>query len=325
MKQYIRSLLNNIQQSFDIDGTRINLRFYIGVSIYPEDALQYDHLIRKSREALQSHAESGDSYFHFFNIQYRQAINYLMHLEKRLLTALDKGALDVALQPIVHLPKGTIYGYEALCRWYDAELGNVPPNEFIPIIQQTGHMSELTLFMCDQIGQYANNKNLQFSPIISINVTYQTLRDTKFVSQFKRLLQHYALPYHSIQLELTENDLISHFTEFSHSIKNWRQYEMKIAIDDFGTGYSALSYLTRLDVDTVKIDKSFIQSIDSSDREAELVRLIIHLNRALGYTITAEGVENSRHADLLNQYGCDLAQGFYWGYPQIITNNRLRE
>lgn len=319
--QNIQSLLATLRQPVYINQEPLYLSFLVGVSIYPEDDTHVEGLLNKAKDAKQAHAGSSYGLYNFYNPQHREKVNYYLHLQNRLYEALKDDKLQVALQPLVRLPEGRTYGYEALCRWHDEYYGAISPVDFIPLVQHMGEMRRLTLVMLNKVCGYLSGLDDKTEFIIALNVNYQTLNDHQFQNEFHNIVDKHNISPKQIELELTEDDLVNHHHDAQTLINQWRTHGVKFAIDDFGTGYSALSYLTRLPIDYVKIDKSFIGSINESAKEAELVRLIIFLNHELGYKTIAEGVETQDQAETLIKYGCDLAQGYYYGYPELIAPN----
>lgn len=318
--KYVDDLSTTIKQPFTINNEPLYLDMTIGVSLAPKDGEYAADLIEKARDAQQTHTENPLGHFNFYNPSFRRAINEYVALENKLIRDLECRKLDVALQPLVRLSDGQKCGYEALCRCFDASYGKVSPAEFIPIYFRLSKMDELTSWVLDRVCYYISFFKPEEQPTVAVNVTFQSLSKPHMHKRVKEIARKYGVKLDRLQMEITEDDLVNHFDQACQALEQLRQEGIKFAIDDFGTGYSALNYLTRLPVDKVKIDKSLIEAITTSKKDAKLVRLIIQLNRELGYESIAEGIETPEQARILQAYRCDIGQGFYWGYPELITD-----
>jgi len=237
-------------------------------------------------------------------------------LQKLLPEALEKGELEVHYQPQVNLGTERIDGYEALLRWHCAELGPVSPLEFIPVAEEIGFIVPLGFWVLDQGIAFA--KELQKrgrGAVVSVNVSPVQFLHHEFLEEVARRMEASGLPPRCLGLEITESTLIGGVDQWKPSLLLLMEAGVKVSLDDFGTGYSSLNYLKDLPLHVLKIDKSFIDALDTDGRAFPLIKCIIDLAHHLGLTVVAEGIETERQCDLLAQVDCDQVQGFFTGRP----------
>ncbi|WP_165372882.1 putative bifunctional diguanylate cyclase/phosphodiesterase [Pengzhenrongella frigida] len=240
------------------------------------------------------------------------------HMERALRTAIENGALAVHYQPVVELPSGRITGVEALARWNDPVLGNVPPDQFIPLAETTGLILDLGEWVlraaCHQAARHTSG--VQRDLTVSVNVSPVQLAQPGFVDVVMGALADSGLPARRLCVEVTETAAISNLAETTARLCELRRRGVQIALDDFGTGHSSLTMLRGLPLSIVKIDRSFVAKVTRSAQDAVLVRLVIETAHTLGLRVCAEGIEDAEQAQQLVAMGCDLAQGWYFGMPE---------
>ena len=295
---------------FLFDGHELRLSGAAGVAVYPEDGETAEDLFRNAEAAMHKAKASGLRYTF-----YRPAMNAMiadaMMMENRLQRALQRGEFVLYYQPKVDLTSRKTVGFEALIRWNEPELGLILPDNFIPLLEDTGLIVEIGDWVIRQaladVGQW-RSEGLDL-PGIAVNVSSVQLRQKGFLDKLKHTLGA-GSGISGIDLELTESAILTDYDHNLGCLTAIRDMGVKIAIDDFGTGYSSLSYLTRLPVTSLKIDRSFIVTMTSSPESMAIVQAIITLAHALGLTVIAEGVETEEQAKMLRLLKCHEYQGF---------------
>ncbi len=237
-------------------------------------------------------------------------------MERRLRAAIDEDALTLHFQPVVALPHGRVEGVEALARWTDPDLGAVPPDQFIPLAERTGLILDLGRWVldaaCRQAAAWDRGPD---GPSVAVNVSPIEIAQPGIVAQVARALAASGLPASRLCLEVTETAAVEDLALTAQRLRELSDLGVRIALDDFGTGYSSLTMLRELPVDIVKIDRSFVQQVATSAKDAVLVRLVIDTAHSLGMTVCAEGVEEAAQAQQLVALGCDTAQGWFYARP----------
>jgi EAL domain-containing protein (putative c-di-GMP-specific phosphodiesterase class I) len=239
-----------------------------------------------------------------------------LSLVAELRRAIVKDHLSLVYLPQVNLRTGRITGVEALARWYHLELGWIPPSEFIPLAEETGFIMPLTLWVANAaLRQLESWHQEGLAMNISINISAANLQATEFPEQVRGLLARYVVPYPRLGIEMAESAIMTDSECAIAALTQMKEMGLKLALDDFGTGCSALSYLARLPIDEVKIDRPFIKNVSSHKNNRIIVQAIINLAHDLGLRVVAEGVETQAEKDLLLELRCDEAQGFYFTQP----------
>ena len=294
----------------------------IGAALFPEHASSATQLIQCAEKALDQ-AQRNRSRFaiHSPRVPSQKPTKQLM---TELRQAIVTDQLFLAYQPKVNLSGSYISGVEALARWQHPERGVIPPDEFIPVAERTGLIIPLTLWVMHraltQCRQWLD-QGLDLS--IAVNLTMWNLETQELPDQINSLLRDTGVPAANLELEITESSIMGDPQRVITTLNTIRSLGVRFAIDDFGTGYSSFAYLTKLPVKSIKIDKSFVLSLDNDRDNALIVRSIIDLSHNLGLKVVAEGVETAAARDMLKYFGCDEAQGYFYSRPQpadIITN-----
>ncbi len=248
-------------------------------------------------------------------------------IERRLRHAIDRRLLDVHYQPVVELPSGRVIGAEALVRWRDAELGTVPPDEFIPVAESTGLVLGLGRWVlnaaCREAARWRSAAGTP-EPTVAVNVSPVQLAERTFVGDVTSALAASGLPPHRLHLEITETAAIADLAQTAELLASLRALGVRLVLDDFGTGHSSLTMLRTLPLTKVKVDRSFVEHVAERAGDAVLVRLVIDAAHSLGLTVCAEGIERIEQAQQLIAMGCDEAQGWLFGRPEPASAH-LRE
>jgi diguanylate cyclase (GGDEF)-like protein/PAS domain S-box-containing protein len=314
-------LLDSVREPFVVEGREILARASIGIADSSGDALNADELLCRADIAMYAAKARGRDRIQSFEpvMQTELSARHLLHGDLRHAVLLD-GALVLHYQPILDLETRAIDSVEALVRWNHPTRGLVPPDEFIPMAEETGLIVDIGRYVlreaCWQTMQWrtlAGADNL----CISVNVSSHQLYDGHFISDVEAALRDSGLPPSSLILELTESSLLSDTSRVHHRLATLRALGVRVAIDDFGTGYSSLSYLRSFPIDFLKIDRSFVNELGgvSNDQGRALVRSIISIGHNLNLLVIAEGIEHASQLDELIAAGCDFGQGYFFGYP----------
>ncbi|WP_442597636.1 putative bifunctional diguanylate cyclase/phosphodiesterase [Neobacillus sp. D3-1R] len=318
VKQIAEKIVHELKQPFYLDQNEIYLGISCGISVSPDHGKDIDTLIASSDIAMYASKNMGGNRVVIFNEELNKITREKPLIESRLRKAIEEENIKVFYQPKVNGNSGKIVGVEALVRWNDRELGFIPPSIFIPIAEETGLIQplwEMTMKKaCTQIQLW--NKNRVEPLKLSVNFSARQFLDPeKLAAQVKEILQDSQLESKYFEIEITESTLLTNSKEVIFALENLKEHGVSVSIDDFGTGYSSLSYLKSLPIDTLKIDKSFVQEIHSDFSNSEIVEAIINLARSLRLKVVAEGVEEDYQKQYLLQKDCTLMQGFLFSKP----------
>jgi diguanylate cyclase (GGDEF)-like protein/PAS domain S-box-containing protein len=300
---------------FEVGGREFRLAGKRGVAVYPDDGADADTLFRNAEAALKQAKETGERYI-FYAPSINARVAEQVDLENRLRDAVEKGALYFHYQPKVELATKRIVGLEALMRWNGPDGKPVSPAKFVPILEQTGLILEAgrqALVTASDLYRRWRERGLP-APRIAVNVSAVQLRRPSFVTDVRAALVD-AERGGGVDIEITESLLMSDVQETIRKLDELRDMGLHIALDDFGTGYSSLAYLSRLPLDTVKIDRAFVRGMAEHSADMSIIKSIVSLGRALGLKLVAEGVETEAQASLLLASGCEQAQGYLFSPP----------
>ncbi|BCO31315.1 bifunctional diguanylate cyclase/phosphodiesterase [Thiohalobacter sp. COW1] len=289
----------------------------IGISIYPEDGRDTDTLIKNADAAMYRAKGQGRDNFQFYTQELTNTAFERILLETSLRRALDEEDLVLHYQPQISLIDGRIIGAEALIRWNHPDMGLIPPNRFIPLAEESGLIVPIGNWVleaaCEQ-ARYWQDIGLPLEKI-AVNISGVQILRSNILEAVKRALNYSRLDAQSLELEITESTLMHEGGQAIASLESLRTIGVELAIDDFGTGYSSLSYLKRLPIDRLKIDRAFIHEAAVDNNDAAIIRAIIAMGHSLQLKIVAEGVETEQQSRFLQELGCDVAQGYYYGRP----------
>ena len=300
-----------------VDGIEFVISASIGIALYPRDGQDAEALMRSADLAMYRAKAEGGAAFAFFEERMDREALERVQLESDLRHALKAGEVLVHFQPKVDFRSGRIVGAEALARWNHPTRGAVPPLEFVALAEECGLIESLGTTILDQAcSAFARWKaEARDLRAISVNVSSRQLRSEGFVAIVESMLARHGLAAGELEIEITESMLVDDLETATRRLEAARSLGVTIALDDFGTGYSSLSYLRTLPVDTLKIDRSFIDDIDRAASAGAMVKAIIALGEATGRTMVAEGVERQAQAELLSEWGCHYIQGFLLHSP----------
>ena len=314
-----RRLQRTLVRPFSADGHHVFLSASIGIAVSsPPSFTDATDLLRNADLALYQSKAAGRSCVSIFDERLERRAVRRMEVETELRGALLRRELSVAYQPLVDLRTGRVHSHEALLRWRHPDLGEVSPEEFIPIAEDCGLIVTLGRWVleraCIDLAEWRRADPFG-DGCVAVNVSARQLVDPSFVPELLDVLQRTDVPASALSLEVTETALIADMADSSEALRRLRSLGMRVALDDFGTGYSSLGYLKRLPVDVLKIDRSFVEDIGHSVHDQALVGGVTRMAKALGLEVVAEGVEDEAQRDQLLALGCDQAQGFLFSRP----------
>lgn len=316
LAKFANELIEAIKQQYQPVNPSQTLGCSVGIAIYPKDGLTQEDLMRHADFAMYKAKEQGKNGYCLFSNKMNEHIHYLYESEINLHQALKNNEFFLVYQPQYRLDTLQVVGAEALLRWKMADR-LVPPDEFIPLAEKFGLIQALGGFVLDnalqQVQQWQqNNKHLQR---IAINVSSAQLNGQGFPQLVKYKLEQYELLPEQLDLEITESLLMDHLHEDNSELYELQQKGLEISLDDFGTGYSSLAYIKHLNVDRIKIDRSFIRDLDYNAESYSIVAAIITMGKSLGLKVLAEGIETEHQLSLLRELGCDEGQGYLFSRP----------
>ncbi len=313
-----RKILDFMAQPFMLEDNEVVVTTSIGVAFYPNDASSAEELQKNADAAMYHAKEKGKNTYQFFTTEMNDLVSNRLSLENSLRKAMEEGQLLLHYQPQIELSTGQIVGVEALLRWRHPERGFIPPLEFIPLAEELGLMTPIGEYVlreaCRQNKQWQDE--LGASLCMAVNLAGWQLEQPDFADTVARVLRDTGLAPQCLELELTENVLMKNIDQALLTLNKLGKMGIRVAIDDFGTGYSSLSYLLNLPIDTLKIDKCFIQNIGQHEDSATITKAVIALARSLKLNVVAEGVETKEQLDFLDEQGCDFIQGYYFCKPR---------
>ena len=304
------------EHPFHLNDAVFRIAVKVGVALFPDDGADADTLYRNAEAALKKAKASGDRYL-FYTQNMTKTVAGKLTLENQLRQALDKEEFVLHYQPKVNLASGKLTSAEALIRWNDPRTGLVPPGRFIPILEETGLIYEVGRWALRKaIEDYLRWRAAGLAAVrIAVNVSPLQLRHRGFVDEIKQAIGIDAHAAAGLELEITESLIMEDVKHNIASLQAIRAMGVSIAIDDFGTGFSSLSYLSRLPVDTLKIDRSFVTDMTAGEQGLALVSTIIALAHSLKLKVVAEGVETEEQSRVLRSLNCDEMQGFLFSKP----------
>jgi len=312
-----KRILGCLAKAHSIEGNDLHITTSIGVSVYPDDGLDAETLIKNADTAMYQAKENGRQSYQFFTPDMSVRAVERQSIEEGLRVALQRHEFAVHYQPKVNLITGEITGAEALLRWMHPTRGNVPPDQFIPVAEDSGLILPIGRWVlreaCRQARAWTDAGLPQTS--VAVNVSAIEFRDEGFLESVFAILAETKLDPNSLELELTESVLMRGAEAAEVTLKALRLRGVRIAIDDFGTGYSSLSYLRKFSIDALKIDRSFIRQITTTPEETTIVSAILSMGRSLKLRVIAEGVETHEELSFLRAHLCDEAQGYYFSRP----------
>lgn len=313
----IEGILQTIRSPFIVDDVELYISASIGVSLYPDNGLDVDILVRSAEIAVNySKGLGGDCYTFYENNLNRKSL-YDLEIAQGLIKAIEKNELSLQYQPKINLINNSLDGMEALLRWKHGKLGYISPVDFIPIAEETGMIVRIGEWVLKEAciqnrkWQDAGYKSMR----VAVNLSAKQLQKQDFLQMVKRILNETKLDPKSLELEITESSAINNFETTNILLKKLRRMGIHISMDDFGTGYSSLNYLKDIYIDSIKMDRSFIRDITINPSNMAIACTIINLAHMLNLKVTAEGVETNEQLSFLREHKCDYVQGYIFSKP----------
>ena len=304
---------------FNINGHEVFTTASIGIAVRAADYDQPEEILRDADTAMYRAKSSGKARYELFDEAMHTRAVTLLRLENDLRRAIERHEFRVHYQPIVSLDTGRVAGFEALVRWAHPERGLVPPGEFIPLAEETGLITEIGRWVlreaCHQTRQWQLDSPICMPLTISVNLSSKQLTQQGIIEQITGILDETGLDPCCLKLEITESAVMENTEVASRILQQLRDLDVRLSIDDFGTGYSSLSYLHRFPINTLKIDRSFINQVGRGDANSEIVRTIVALANNLGMDVVAEGVETEEQLEYLKTLKCAYGQGYLFSKP----------
>jgi EAL domain-containing protein (putative c-di-GMP-specific phosphodiesterase class I) len=305
-----------LQHPFSLNDGVFRIAAKAGVALFPEDGGDADTLFKNAEAALKKAKARGERYL-FYTQRMNETVAGVLTLENQLRQALDRGEFVLHYQPKVNLVSNRLTGVEGLIRWNDPKTGLVPPHRFIPILEETGLIHEVGRWaLLRAVEDYRRWRDAGLMAVrVAVNVSPLQLRNLRFIDEIGQAIGGDAQAAAGLELELTESLIMEDVKHSIASLRAIREMGICIAIDDFGTGFSSLSYLAKLPVDTLKIDRSFVIDMATAPEGVALVSTIIALSHSLRLNVVAEGVETEEQSRLLRLLNCDEMQGYLFSKP----------
>lgn len=311
------AILNMIATPLRVAGRVIGTSVSIGVTLCPQDAHDLDCVLRNADLAMYKAKESGRSNVQFFQPEMNAQVRHRVTMEHDLRRAIESKQFVVHYHPLVAIATRRIVGLEALVRWEHPQFGLVPPSKFIPVAEESGLIvpigEHVLRTVCEQVMRWQGAG----VPIVPVAVNWSAiqLQRQSVVEVVHRILGETGMPAKLLSIEITEGALMRNARQHAAALQVLRDSGVRIQIDDFGTGYSSLSYLRELPIDTLKIDRSFINHADENPADEAIVSAILAMAKSLGLRVVAEGIETAAQLQVLNGHGCEVAQGFFFSRP----------
>ena len=328
LDQLAEALIKRCSSEFEIMQDRVVISASVGIACAPKDGTEFKQLCRRADIAMYQAKKDGRNTYHYYDQSLDKASDDKFKLLQLLRPALNNAQFEIYYQPMVNLSNGEITTIEALLRWPQPDGSMIGPDQFIPIAESSGLINELGRWVlqlsCLHCAKQRKegNSNLR----VAVNISVVQFNDGHLQATVEKALNDAGLPPEALELELTESLLIDESSQIQKQLNSLSELGVTIAIDDFGTGYSNLGYLRNFNATRLKIDRSFITSICSSEYDESLVKAIINMAASLGLQTVAEGIEDEASLKKLVSLGCDIGQGYYWSkaVPEEALSELLR-
>jgi diguanylate cyclase (GGDEF)-like protein len=311
--QVADELLRLLAEPINHEGLRLAVEGSIGVAVYPSDGTTVEDLLRHADVAMYQAKETRGAFARYRSDRDESNVNR-MTLVADLRNAIAAAEFVLHFQPQVDLATGAVVGSEVLTRWLHPRRGLLGPRAFISAAENSGLIQEFTVHILDRaVAECAHWREQGAIAPVSVNLSARNLLDARLPGDVARILTEHSLPAGLLVLEITETTMVSDIETVQEVLAGLRQVGVELSVDDFGTGYSSLALLQRIAVNEIKIDKSFVQAMNTSEGDAAIVRATIELAHGLGLRVVAEGVETDEHVKALRELRCDVGQGWYFG------------
>ncbi|WP_143145183.1 EAL domain-containing protein [Arcobacter sp. LA11] len=317
-----QKLLDVIQEPIVIENDTLNTSASIGVSMYPDDGMDITTLIKNADTAMYHAKKLGKNNYQYYDKQLSINVHEQLKIEQALKDVIANDELYLMYQPQYALESGKVIAFEALVRWDHNILGTISPEKFIPIAEDTGTIIEIGKHIfdmaCRDFVKFKNiNEKLSY---IAINISSIQFRDKNFVKDIVSIIEKYDLKSSEVELEVTERYIMEFSQKNMNTINTLKELGFRFSIDDFGTGYSSMSYLTKLPIDVIKVDKAFVDGTPDDNNNVQISKAIIALSKSLGYRVIAEGIETIEQEEYLKSLNCEMGQGYFFSKPLLFND-----
>ncbi len=317
----INKILENMKAPHSINETLIESKASIGVALYPFHGSDSKTLLQHADVAMYQ-AKKTRSGYAIYDSSFDSHSLRRLQLMNELRSSINNNHISVFYQPMISQSENCVVAVEALARWHHPQMGFVPPDEFIPVAEQTGLIRKLTLFVLNTALRDCKSwRDKGYDIGISINISPNCLQDASFPESLQSILDNTGMTSANVELEITETALMQDLSSVRKVLQGFNASGYKLSIDDFGTGFSSLEYLKELPVDTLKIDKTFVLDMNENEKDTAIVRSVIELGHNLNYTVVAEGVENEKTLQKLKALQVDVLQGYL--FSKAISRDEL--
>ncbi len=313
-------LVSQLAQPFQADGLQLHISVSVGIARSDFECSGIDALIRAADIAMYAAKNAGRNRFAWFDLSMERDLQARNDLEVGLRSAIPRQEIVPYFEQQIDLTTGRLNGFEVLARWEHPTRGLVGPDAFIPIAEETGMIADLSLSVMRQAFRAAKDWDPALS--ISVNISPWQLKDPWFAQKIIKVLTETGFPANRLEVEITETALFDNLALARSIVGSLKNQGIRLALDDFGTGYSSIAHLRALPFDRIKIDRSFIMSVNENSESAAIVTAITRLGDSLNLPITAEGIEDARIEERLRALGCAKGQGYLYGRPTSILNTR---
>ena len=320
VEQTAETIIEKFREGFVIKGLEVFTTPSIGISLYPQDGTDIDTLIKNADAAMYLAKEKGKNNYQFYDYTLHEKNERKLKIESKLRKALERNEFVLHYQPKIELSTNRLVGIEALIRWNNKDLGFVSPADFIPVAEDLGLIVPIGEWVLrEACAQCVEWQRLGFKDLsVAVNISPRQFKDPSFSDTVVNILKETGLGPYYLELEITES-IMEDIKKSRLVLEKLKQAGVKVAIDDFGTGYSSLHYLCHLPINTIKIDKSFVDGIHTSNEKVAILKTIIDMGRRLRFEIVAEGVERCDQAIFLLDNRCQVGQGYYFSKPLSVN------
>ncbi|WP_370279619.1 EAL domain-containing protein [Pontibacterium sp.] len=310
-------VIEAVKQPIHVEGYNLQVTTSIGISIFPDNGADASSILKNADTAMYSSKEAGRNQFNFFSPEMNASTERRLVLENKLRQAINDSRFSIHYQPKWHAHNGKMLGVEALVRWFDDEEGFISPEEFIPLAEDCGLVSAIDDWVCKNACQQIQSLFAQGQPTIglSVNLSPTQVIHKDIYKRISTILTETGFPGDRLELEITETMLSAEVEQLHDDLELLRPLGVEVSIDDFGTGYSSLSRLKSLPINTLKIDRSFINDIGQDSGDEVIIRTIIDMAHNLNLRVVAEGIETEEQHDFVRRHNCDMVQGYLFSRP----------
>jgi len=317
-----KEIIGVFNESFIVDTYEFYASISIGISVFPDHANSVEELLKNADIAMYAAKSTRGNQYRLYRDNMDEANDKWLLLETKLHQALKQDRLELHYQPKIDLKTDSVIGMEALLRWYDPELGHIPPDRFIPFAEDCGLINDIGVWVlrkaCAQARQW--NESHDLSLRVAVNISPIHISTGGFVDMVRSVIAETGIDPNLLEIEITEMSMLDYTEDLIDTIKQLRELGITISLDDFGTGYSSLNYLKKFPVDVLKVDRAFVRDIVPEKSGIAMISAMISLAHALNLQVVAEGVEEEAELNVLREHGCEYVQGYYFSKPLSVED-----